>query len=128
MNYIYKFCLDLFISIVTYLLGGFDEYIVILIILLAVNVILNIFEGKSVLKEEIKHKFKVLLVIAMSVLAEKIINNTIKLRFYCICVYSYSELCNIFLLLEDDKFKIPKKLKALIKKGEDDENKNEQKK
>lgn len=128
-NYVDKFYVDLSISILYYLLGGIDEYLIILLFLLGINVVLTLFEKTGDLKEEIKHKFKVLLVVMISVMLEKLVSGSIKLRFYCICVYSYSELCNIILLLEDDRFKIPEKLKTIIKRGEiNNESKNEQKK
>lgn len=100
-------------SFFVYLLGGMDDTLLTLMVLNALDLVMNLF---STHKSRISTKIRMYVYIMLSVIIDKLVNFDVQLRQYVILCCSYNEISGILTkLAEDSNIKIPTKIKKLLK-------------
>ena len=110
----YNIVVYLVLTFIYCLLGGVDEELMTLFIIHFIYIIVLVIYQKPL---ELKHLFKIYVIISFGHLLDLILKLTTSLRNYLILYYTYNsvvDLINIF--SSDKKLRLPKQIKDLVKK------------
>lgn len=116
LDNVYVFIL---LSIISYVLGGLDEMLLLMLLLITLDVALNLTMKKDTPLHLFKIKLKIILVIIVGTFVDKIFGTVgdISIRKYLLVAYSYNEVIDILQILKEDKgFFIPEQLSSMLEK------------